>query len=179
MTKAQVLVIDDSAAAMDVVVQTLYGFGVLHAICANSGKDAQSKCASTAFDLILCDSDMRGMNGYEFMSWLRRSHDNLNSRTACIILSGHASETNIKRARDSGANFTIAKPISPRVLLEKIRWVTKDVRPFIDAKSYCGPDRRNRAVYPNPSRRADDNDIISPEVAGVELSQSSIDDLFN
>jgi hypothetical protein len=46
------------------------------------------------------------------------------------------------QGRDAGANFTIAKPITPKIVLERILWAAKEDRQFIECETYLGPDRR-------------------------------------
>ena len=118
------------------------------------------------------------MDGYEFLTWLRQQHTNKNCFAPMIMLSGHASMSSVMKSRDSGANITIAKPVTPKVLLQRIRWIIDDARPFVSCATYRGPDRRNKTAYPNPGRRKDDATELNPSLAGIELSQSGIDDLF-
>jgi hypothetical protein len=41
---------------------------------------------------------------------------------------------------------------SPRgVLLERILWVARDKRPFVECESYVGPDRRLKNLVPPPA----------------------------
>jgi DNA-binding response OmpR family regulator len=61
------------------------------------------------------------------------------------------------RARDAGANFVLTKPIAPNLLLQRIMWIGRDARPFVELESYVGPDRRFSLDGPPdgaPDRRA-------------------------
>ncbi len=58
-------------------------------------------------------------------------------------------------ARDCGANFIITKPFSAKNLLERIVWVARDERPFLEVGDYFGPDRRFRDEPPDVERRSD------------------------
>ena len=42
----------------------------------------------------------------------------------------------------------IAKPISPKVLLDRLFWLARDKRDFIEADTYVGPDRRFKHLGP-------------------------------
>ena len=62
----------------------------------------------------------------------------------------------MQRARDCGANFILARPLSPEVLLERILWIAREKRHFISCSSYVGPDRRFHEAGPPvgmPERR--------------------------
>lgn len=178
LSTARVLVIDDSAPFTEVIVQLLQAFGVGEVACCASAEDAQGRCELETFDLILTDAELPGMKGYAFIDWLRRAGLGGNSVAPIIMLTAHSTMQKVTQARDSGANFLIAKPIEPRILLERIRWISNDARPIIRTESYVGPDRRFRARFPNPGRRAGDNVEMSTQEANAELSQEGIDALF-
>jgi hypothetical protein len=58
-------------------------------------------------------------------------------------------------ARDSGITEFLAKPIAAKALCERILSVVLSPRPFVQTKSYFGPDRRRNVVsnYAGPERR--------------------------
>ena len=58
------------------------------------------------------------------------------------MMTNDAREATIKRARDSGANMVIAKPISPASLYDRLAWIAFNPRKFVDTATYFGPDRR-------------------------------------
>ena len=47
----------------------------------------------------------------------------------------------------------IVKPFSPVTLLERIVWVSRDQRPFLEVGDYFGPDRRFRDGSPPGDER--------------------------
>ena len=60
------------------------------------------------------------MDGYEFIQWLRREADNENRFVPILLLTGETRLSHVFRGRDCGANFVVAKPISPKVLLDRM-----------------------------------------------------------
>ena len=74
----------------------------------------------------------------------------VNAFAPTMLVSGHTQLRNVQRARDCGANYIVAKPVSPDVLLERIIWVAREKRPFIQCDSYFGPDRRVHDTGPPP-----------------------------
>ena len=74
--------------------------------------------------------------------WLRRSGITPNCYAPVLLTSGHTPNAVVNKARDCGANFIIARPFSPSVLLDRIVWIARDPRPFLEAADYAGPDRR-------------------------------------
>jgi DNA-binding response OmpR family regulator len=115
---------------------------------------------------------------YEFLRQLRHAGDKPNSYVPVVLVSGHVRASDVARARDTGANFFVAKPLTPNVLLQRILWVARDKRPFVEVGRYIGPDRRFKFEGPpvgSDGRR--DCDLKSP-LGGAEepnLSQNEID----
>jgi DNA-binding response OmpR family regulator len=77
---------------------------------------------------------------------------------AIIMLTGHADPAHVFRARDAGVSEFLAKPLSARLLVERLNAVLFNERPFVRAPTYAGPCRRRRSegVYRGPRRRASD-----------------------
>jgi CheY-like chemotaxis protein len=71
------------------------------------------------FDLILVDMQMPGMDGMAATRAIRAS-SNLNQRTPIVALTASVLAPQIAACHDAGMNDHIAKPISPRDLLEKV-----------------------------------------------------------
>ena len=79
-------------------------------------------------------------------------------RPAChlLVLLGHVRRARVAESRDCGANFLITKPFSAAMLLERVLWVARDTRPFLQVGDYLGPDRRFKTdPYDGHERRAD------------------------
>ena len=83
------------------------------------------------------------------------------------------------KARNAGANMIIRKPVAPSVLLDRIEWIARNTRPFVDSGDYRGPDRRirNLPLSPEtPERRAEVLSLVGdPDRA---MSQDDVTALF-
>jgi DNA-binding response OmpR family regulator len=113
--------------------------------------------------------------------WLRRSNLPQNRFTPVLIVTGHTLESKVTEARDCGANFTVVKPVTPQVLLERIMWAARDKRQFVDVPSYAGPDRRFKFTGPPPGiqgRRADDLNTKVGAPVEPNMSQAQIDTIM-
>ncbi len=158
--KASVLLLDDSSDGMSIVVQILTGFGVKKINRCPDLATAQDVATQWDLDLALVNANMRDDDGYEFITWLRRAQSCESNRfTSVMVLSGHTKVSNVKKARDCGANFTVAKPLSPSILLERLVWVAREKRPFVVCDTYAGPERRFQDKGPPeglPGRRVSD-----------------------
>ena len=142
---AVTMVIDDSPFALELTAQAILGFGIKVRHACGSAAEAIAVLRDHPVDLILVDCEMPGMSGYEFVRWLRRSALEPNAFAPVIMTAAHVRRSKVSEARDCGANFLITKPFSAGALLERIVWVARDARPFLEVGDYFGPDRRFRS----------------------------------
>ena len=148
LSSASVLVVDDNLHAIELLCGVLDGFGMRKFRRASSMEEAKEACEDAVFDLILTDAQSPGVDGYEFIRWVRRSQDEQVRLTPAIIITAHTRRSQVAKARDCGANYIIAKPITPKIILERIIWVAQSTRIFLETESYIGPDRRFRKLGP-------------------------------
>jgi len=182
LEKARALIVDDNLQALDILASVLTGFGLRNVIRATNGKEAKAELRGPPVDLIVTDAHMPGVDGYEFITWLRRQNNAAIRSTPVILLSAHTPKRHVLRARDCGANFIIAKPISPHIILERILWVAEGNRHFVECDAYVGPDRRWKFVGPpteHPDgRRRNDQTAAVGLAEGDNLTQSELDQLI-
>lgn len=156
LTGAVTMVVDDSPFGLDITAGALLGFGIKTKYACHSAAEAIDVLRDHPVDLIVVDSEMPDMDGYELVRWLRRSGLDPNAFAPVIMTAAHVRRSRVTDARDCGANFIITKPFSAASLLERIVWVARDSRPFLEVGDYFGPDRRFRpGRAPGDERRAD------------------------
>ncbi len=180
LEKVEVLLVDDSAPSLNLLSQVLLGFGVGNLTRADSAKSAKALLRERTFDLVISATNMAGVDGYELVKWLRRGALEANRYLAVILVSGHTPPSHVFKARDAGANFTIAKPITPKIVLERILWAAKEDRQFIECETYLGPDRRFKNDGPpngaKGRRREDPPQALRPPGA-QSASQGALESL--
>lgn len=182
LEKVRALIVDDNAQALDILASVLTGFGIRNVVRAANGKEAQSELRVHPVDLIFTDAQMPDLDGYDFIGWLRRHKSEAMRMTPVILVSAHTPKRHVERARDCGANYMVAKPISPQILLDRIVWVARGDRPFVECDVYIGPDRRWKHTGPPieepDGRRRDDRPAEIGQQEGENLSQSELDQLI-
>ena len=181
LERSVVLLVDDNPQALDALGGMVRGFGVRKQFKCKSGAEAMHIVKTQELDLIVIDSAMPDMDGYDFVAWLRREAQPEAVFTPVIMLTGHAARTMVEKSRDSGANFVLAKPFTPEVLLQRIFWVAKDERQMVKAESYVGPDRRFKNLGPPlgmKGRRSDDLSGHIGKASDPNLDQMDIDMLM-
>jgi CheY-like chemotaxis protein len=152
LTAATTMVVDDSAFGLDLTCQALRGFGIRTSYTCQSAAQAMEILVDQPIDLLVVDCEMPSVDGFELVRWLRRSAQT-NALAPVIMTAAHMRRSKITEARDCGANFVVTKPFSAVTLLERIVWVARDVRPFLEVGDYFGPDRRIRDQGPPSDER--------------------------
>lgn len=177
LTKASLMLVDGSSHSLDVTAQILKGFGVAVVHRFGNLHEANKFVTQRTADLLLIDPSIEDGAGYDFVFDLRHS-GRQNATMPVVLISGHVHKSDVARARDSGANFVIAKPLAPTVLLQRLLWVARDKRPYVDCGSYIGPDRRFKFEGPpagSEGRRAEDlksplGDAMEPNLSQDEVN---------
>lgn len=136
------LLVDDNAHALKIMDQVVSGFGVRDIVKAESVSAAKEAINRGGIDVVLTDAQMPGETGYQLTEWIRLEAPESERYVPIVIITGHTPESDVTKGRDLGANFTIAKPLVPRVLLQRLFWLSHEERQFIQSDAYTGPDRR-------------------------------------
>jgi CheY-like chemotaxis protein len=171
--------VDENASGLDLLNTLVAGFGFGERLRAASSAEAIELLQQRSVDLILVEAALSKMDGFDFVHWLRRSGLKPNAYCPVILVTGHTPREKVEKARDCGASYVVAKPITPLTLIERIVFVSKDARPFVESDTYIGPDRRFKNEGPPEGsegrRRTDLQDFASER----KMSQDEIDAFLN
>jgi PAS domain S-box-containing protein len=124
----RVLLVDDDADAREVTIAGLEkaGFQVRAVGTAN---EALGLLDHWQADVLVSDIGMPGVDGYEFMRMLRARPPERGGRVAALALTAFARLEDAVRARASGFQGHIAKPISPQELAAAVAKLKLTVDP--------------------------------------------------
>lgn len=181
LESSTILLVDDNQMSLDIMSSVFYGFGARDRLTADNLDDARRLLSSRYIDLMVIDSGFPDETAFRFMSWLRQEASDPVCFTPTIMVTGHSTRALVRRARDSGAHFVVAKPITPGVLLNRVAWIAHEKRPFVKNAIYAGPDRRwkNAGVPPGTDgRRIDDLPLEVGEASEPNMSQDQLDALL-
>ena len=109
----EVLVIEDDPDTRAAHIALVATFGV-RARGAGDGEEAFRLVLSRRPDLILCDLEMPGVDGFGFVRRLRR--DPRFRRVPTIAVSGRAEALDVAATRMAGFDAHVLKPMTPQVL---------------------------------------------------------------
>ncbi|MDP2260508.1 MAG: response regulator [Caulobacter sp.] len=173
-----IVVVDDNQQALDIMIQVITGFGAKKISRCLSADEARKVISDGQVDMVITDAMMPTIDGYDLTRWIRREAPEHNRFTPVIVVTGHTPRRDVVKARDCGANYIIAKPITPKTIMDRILWVAREDRMGIDCDAYVGPDRRFRRLGPPAGmagrRSGDLNDEIGAAVE-PNMSQDQID----
>lgn len=112
----KVLIVDDDAAVLALLNKVIRSNG-LDAECAQSAEKALELLSNTAYDIILMDVNMRGMDGFTAVETIRSR----GIKTPVIIVSGRKEDFDTLYGLDIGADDYITKPFNPVTLGAKVK----------------------------------------------------------
>lgn len=153
-----VLVVDDNRQ-MRFLLRCLLRAGGVHDVTeAANATEAFEILSGRPVDLVIVDWMMQPMDGLAFTRLMRWSPESANPYVPLLMLTAHTETSRVTAARDAGVSGFIKKPISARVLFDRITSSLTDTRMFIRTPTFMGPDRRHAqfAHYAGPFRRESD-----------------------
>jgi DNA-binding NtrC family response regulator len=108
---ASILVVDDDLALLQSLKEILEAEGY-EVTTAADGEQGLLLLKEQAFDLVLSDLSLPGLNGMELLKYLRREQPGC----PCIIITGYGTITNAVSAMRQGAYDYFTKPVDPTEL---------------------------------------------------------------
>lgn len=140
MSGPRILIVEDNIINQKVAEKILGKYGCRSQVVTN-GREAVEALRRDTFDAVLMDLQMPEMDGFEATRAIRDpSGDCLNPQVPIIALTADAQEETREKCLAAGMDDFLAKPVSPKALMHKIRqWVEKfgEKRPSCDLKQYA------------------------------------------
>lgn len=121
--RLNVLVIEDQDLIREIVVAILRALSCRVIRAAGDGQAALKLVAEEAPNLILCDIDMKPMNGLQFVEELQKRGFRDDKRIPTIFLTAHSNAELVRRAKLLGVDAYVVKPVKRAMLEERIRHV--------------------------------------------------------
>jgi DNA-binding response OmpR family regulator len=122
MSKERILVVDDEEDILELIKYNLAREGY-HVTGAITGEDALKKASVEAFDLIVLDLMLPGIDGLEVTKRLKNSPKT--ESVPIVMLSAKGEEVDIVTGLELGADDYITKPFSPRELSSRVSAVLR------------------------------------------------------
>lgn len=159
ITKHGVLIADHSqnmAALVSIMLRSLGRKDIREVYDANR---AMAELKRRAFDLLIIDDDLDGMDGVAFTRKLRACTDCQNRLVPIIMMSALPDAKRIADARDAGVTEFLRKPFAANHLQTRLTSIESNPRGFIEGDAYKGPDRRRKTVDIGTNERREEPKI--------------------
>src|SRR5687767_4985225 len=121
----RVLIVDDDTRLFELLESYLEPNGV-RSVHAADGKRGLEALSNSVFDAVLLDVMMPGLDGLNVCRRIREK-----SRVPVIMLTAKGDETDRVVGLELGADDYVAKPVSPRELLARLRAVLRRSQPEV------------------------------------------------
>lgn len=158
LNNVHVLFVDDNAQ-MRLLVRSLLRAGGLTTVSeAEDATQALAIMREREVDLAIVDWMMQPIDGLSFTRMMRWDGASPNPYMPILMLTAHTEASRVAAARDAGVTGFIKKPISARLLFDRVASALTDTRMFVRTDDFFGPDRRRGVApdYAGPFRRAED-----------------------
>ncbi len=121
----RILVVDDDPVVRIMVRRTVARFGG-EAETTPSGEEALEALTSSLFGIVLMDTDLPGIDGFEVARRIRnRGSSVLHHEVAIVALASRDSDEDRQRSLEAGFDAFLPKPVAVRELLKTIRKLTR------------------------------------------------------
>ena len=126
----RVVVVEDHQDLREVFTERLLseGFDVVGVSC---GEELDEQLAGNGTHLIILDVNLPGESGFDIAKRIRAGHPGIN----IIMVSARTEEQDRIRGYESGADFYLAKPVSPAELSAAVKAVQRRVEAHLETNS--------------------------------------------
>jgi len=146
----KVLIVDDEYYSRKVIRTLLTAIGINHIYDAEDGPRGLDAIYAIAPDVVLVDWEMPGMDGAAFVKSVRSPDTFPLPDVPIIMLTGHSERWRVVEAMRLGVNEYLLKPVSSKILLDRMIAIITNPRPIVKVGNYYGPEPR-KASPQNPA----------------------------
>jgi two-component system chemotaxis response regulator CheY len=122
----KILIIDDQEFVRTIVKKMLQQVGVGTVVEAHDGNSGLEVAGSELPDVVICDVQMRPVDGFGFVKALRAQP--FGQTMPVIMLTAHTDASTVSRAKELNVDAFLAKPVLPPALKDKVVKVMTDAR---------------------------------------------------
>jgi len=117
--RRKILIVDDNKPFADMLTKLFRNYGdEVEVDVVYNGFDAGMKLQQFKPDIILLDLLMPGLDGFQVCETIKQSESTKDVRV--IAMTGYASEENVNKILQAGAERCLVKPFEPEVILKLV-----------------------------------------------------------
>jgi two-component system, chemotaxis family, chemotaxis protein CheY len=155
LAQVRFLLVDPNPMSLELTWDVLMMMGARAVRKTNTTDRAIEAMRSQPVDIAIIEWNTQPMNGLQFIEHIRTSPTSPNRLLPILLMTARSEQQYVLQARDRGITEFLAKPFNVESFHKRLVSIIAFPRPFIDADTYFGPDRRRRedARYGGPERR--------------------------
>jgi CheY-like chemotaxis protein len=160
------LLVEDNVHYCLLISTILKSMGVVQIVEARDSTEALRVLRHFDADLLIADWKLGLTEGVVFAHKIRLAADSPNRLLPMIMITTSMEAALQAEARDVGVDEFLFKPISAKVLADRVRSAIAEPRPYIRSGTYFGPDRRRRRLtISHPDRRLRKPDVVDRDAS--------------
>src|SRR6185436_16852774 len=134
------LLLADDSLTIQRVVSLTFADQPVRVVVAKDGQDAINRMVKERPDVVLADTNMPCVDGYELARWVREQPHL--STVPVLLLAGVADPVDEQRLHDSGANGVLEKPFEPSHVISRVKELLglKGAAPAAPGRLVTAPD---------------------------------------
>lgn len=165
LSRARILILDDSPFMLQLITTCLKAFNVKRAVGVDTAAEFMQHLDASAFDAAIIDWRLRESDGLDLIRTIRHDRPDPVRRMPIILCTGYSEYDRVLEARSAGIHEMLCKPVTPHELYTKLVSALTSRRPFVISEDYVGPEMRSMKRQ--------------MEAAGLSLDpESSADEIF-
>lgn len=179
LNSTKVLVVDDEYYSRKVIRTLLMAAGVTSIYEAENGARGLDAIRAVVPDVVLVDWEMPNMDGAAFAKIVRTPGGFPHPNVPIIMLTGHSERWRVEEAMRLGVNEYLLKPVSGKMLCDRLIATLTKPRPIVKVGKYYGPEPRSASAYkPVNEISMQDVVLINPGPVPAKSRNDKSDDDF-
>lgn len=150
--KLRVMIIEPNLSMRSIMRTIIHDVGVTTIREAADVEAAYKMFKESPVDLIFTDWSEE-IDALDFLRMVRRGEDSPDKKVPVVVVTGITDLKTVFMARDNGMTEFLAKPVSQKMVLSRMKSAVENPRTFVDAGDFFGPERRRRTVPLNGQDR--------------------------
>ena len=121
-------------------------------------------------DLIICDSEIGGNQAIDLFARIRRREQGDNPFVVTIMTTWNPTPEKVRAITNAGVDDLLSKPLSPKVLYDRVITLIWSRKPFIVTSEYIGPDRRKPSSRPSNAKVFSVPNTLAARAKGEDMA---------
>ncbi|MEX0752728.1 MAG: response regulator [Xanthobacteraceae bacterium] len=143
----KVLIVDDEFYTRKVIRTLLSAIGVSNIYDAENGAGGLEAIRTIMPDAVFLDWEMPELDGPAFVKAVRAPGAFPYPNVPIVMLTGHGERWRVEEAMRLGVDDYLLKPVSSKILLDRMVSIMTKPRPIVKIGKYYGPEPRSTCVY--------------------------------